>query len=351
MFFERASGAQERVVLALALLAATACDSAVKAVAPAESYSVTATGRLDAASEARYLVGQRDGVIRAVTVRTGQSVRKGDTLIELSCEDVRARLESAQGQQATAISQVELLERGPLPSEIAHQEAEVEAASARSSNAVDLLRREEALKREGYAAERTLVQMKDEAKARQSEVASAQAVLRRVREGARQEERAAARGALATANAHVKEALAEVQKCIIEAPIDGTILRIFRREGEFSGASQGTPLIAIANLNSMIVRAEIDERDAPDVSVRVPADVWIEGRPERWTGRVVEVSSLMGRRTARSLDPADHFDRETLEVIVAMDNPSVPRQVGLRVTVGLRGTGQTSVGKPLETTE
>ena len=112
------------------------------------------------------------------------------------------------------------------------------------------------------------------------------------------------------------------------------MLKVLRREGEFSGASTGTPLVVVGDLSTMIVRTELIDRDAARVAVGQKAEVWLDGDPKRWHGHVIEAASLMGRRTSRSLDPTDRFDRDVREVLVAFDGPAPPALVGLRVNVG-----------------
>ena len=55
----------------------------------------------------------------------------------------------------------------------------------------------------------------------------------------------------------------------------------------------------------------------------------------RWRGRVTSLSSVMGRRSARSLDPTDRFDRDTRDAVISFDGPAPPALVGLRVMVGI----------------
>ena len=55
---------------------------------------------------------------------------------------------------------------------------------------------------------------------------------------------------------------------------------------------------------------------------------------------VISGAGLVGRRTARSLDPADRFDRDIREVRVQLDGPAPPALIGLRVNVGFRGDGR-----------
>jgi HlyD family secretion protein len=114
-------------------------------------------------------------------------------------------------------------------------------------------------------------------------------------------------------------------------------LRIFRHKGEFSGASRGDPLIVVGNLQRVVVRAEFVERDAGLVRPGAAVDVWIDGDARRWRGRIISAAALMGRRTARSTDPAERFDSDVLEAVVGFDGGRPPALVGLRVNVGLTG--------------
>jgi HlyD family secretion protein len=153
--------------------------------------------------------------------------------------------------------------------------------------------------------------------------------------GARGSEIAEANAAARAANADISVAQSLAAQCTLKSPISGHVLQVLRREGEFSGASQGTPLIVVGDLSQLIVRAELNERDAAKVREGQAATVWVDGKAERWKGRVTEMAGVMGRRSARSLDPTDRFDRDVREVFIAFDNAPPPALVGLRVTVGL----------------
>jgi len=93
-----------------------------------------------------------------------------------------------------------------------------------------------------------------------------------------------------------------------------------------------------------MVRAEVLDRDAAAIRPGMRADVWLDETPGRWTGRVVDGALLVGRRTSRSLDPADRFDRDVREVRVELDGAQSkagpPAIVGLRVNVGFRSPDQ-----------
>ena len=129
---------------------------------------------------------------------------------------------------------------------------------------------------------------------------------------------------------------AALHQCELRSPVDGQVLQVLRREGEFSGASQGTALLVVGDMRRQIVRAEVGERDIAGIARGSPAEVWIDGSPRRWKGHVTELAAVMGRRSARSLDPTDRFDRDVREAIIQIDDPDLPPVAGLRVTVGFR---------------
>lgn len=143
----------------------------------------------------------------------------------------------------------------------------------------------------------------------------------------------AAAAAAAAANADM--AAARLAKCTLRSPVVGQVFKVLRRAGEASGSSAGTVLVVVGDMLALIVRAEVADRDSAGVRLGAPAEVWFDGAAHRWPGRVIEASALMGRKTARSLDPSDRFDRDVREVLVALDRVPPGMGVGQRATVGM----------------
>ncbi len=136
------------------------------------------------------------------------------------------------------------------------------------------------------------------------------------------------------AEANARAAHSARDQCALRSPINGQVLQILKRQGEFSGASQGQTLAIVGDLSRLIVRAEVNERDAAAIRSGQSVEIWTDWEKRHWKGRVTELASVMGRRSARSLDPSDRFDRDIREVFIAIDDPRPPTLVGLRVTVG-----------------
>lgn len=332
-------------LLAFLVLPLAGCDPDSRAAAiriqdasgtRATAYLATSVGRVDSATEARQRVASADGVIARLRVARGQKVRAGQILLSIDCGPCQAMARAQAAQAARSGAMAATVMDGAREQETVAAEQTVRSVEAGQSDARDRLAQAEALTVNGFISRRELA-------ARQNALAMADAALAKARAeaslidaGPRLSERRAALSAASAASAEAMAATAQARQCDLVSPIDGEVLQIFRREGEFSGASQGTPLIAVGDLSRLVVRAEIPERDAAWIAPGQAADVWIEGGSERWRGRIATLAQVMGRRSARSLDPTDRFDRDSREAFVTFDGPMPPALVGLRVIVGIK---------------
>ena len=191
-----------------------------------------------------------------------------------------------------------------------------------------------ALISDGFISKRDLAARTNARDTAQAELRSRTEQRGLLQAGSRGSEIAEANASARAASADISVAQSLAAQCILNSPISGQVLQILRREGEFSGASQGTALIVVGDMSRLVVRAEINERDAARIREGQAATVWVDGKPDRWKGHVSQMAGIMGRRSARSLDPTDRFDRDVREVFIAFDEAPPPALVGLRVTVG-----------------
>lgn len=317
----------------LVLASCGAANSTAPKPAPSH-WMATAVGRVDSSSEARQLVAAVDGVIARVHVARGQQVAAGQPLISVDCAPRVAETGARFADSARAAAAATLVRQGPRAEEIAAASAAVRSAETDALNQKQRLDQAQALIGRGFIAQRELDARTNQWNAARANVAAANAKLAELQNGARPAEIHEANAAANAAMGEARTARAMADQCMVRSPIAGQILQIMRREGEFSGASQGTALIVVGDMSSLTVRAEINERDAALISPGQKADVWIEGQPKKWAGHVTHLASIMGRRSARSLDPTDRFDRDTREAFISFDGPAPPALVGLRVTVG-----------------
>ena len=318
--------------LLVALSALAGCSVSAEPPAPAR-YAATAVGRLDSANEARRLVAQVDGVIESVQVARGQAVTAGQVLLTVHCGPQAGDVAMAGAAASEAEARARTIRSGARTEEIEGARNRVRAAEAEVRDRRQQDELGQALLERGFMARREAEARSNQLAGAQARLAEASAQLRLLESGPRDSEVAAANAAHRAASGRLQGARALLDRCSLRSPVNGRVLAVLRREGEATGASAGETLLVVGGSDSLIVRAEVDERDAAHVRPGQRAEIWIAGG-QRWRGRVTELAGVMGRRTARSLDPSDRFDRDVREVMVTIDGPSPPALVGLRVTVG-----------------
>jgi HlyD family secretion protein len=328
------SSAVERTVAALVCLLLSACSAGEAAAPNPPRFAATAQGRLDAASDSRWLAAEIDARIVEVPVAEGQRVEAGQILMKLACADRAAASAAADARADAAEAEERLVAAGPRTEARDEARARLEIAEAELADARDQLERAHALVANGWVSQRRIEQLEAAMAAADGRRAVASAALATILNGARSDERKASTARAMAAIAMARQTAAEADRCVIRSPIAGTILRILKHEGEFSGTGSDSPAIAVGDLSHLVALAEVLDRDAARIVPGMTATIWLDEQPGRWTGRVIESAGLVGRRTARSLDPSDRFDRDIREVRVLLDGPTPPALVGLRVNVG-----------------
>jgi HlyD family secretion protein len=115
----------------------------------------------------------------------------------------------------------------------------------------------------------------------------------------------------------------------VRAPVDGTILQINVRPGEYITTLGGQNLILMGNLRPLHVRVNVDEEFLPRLKLGAPAVAKLRGEPSqenvplsfvRLEPYVVPKTSLTGANTERvdtrvfqviySIDPGNRLVRE-----------------------------------------
>lgn len=258
----------------------------------------------------------------------------GQIVARLDCRDVEADLAAAEArlQETTAVRQ--RLLRGGREDARAESEAQVRSADARFANARLVHERASRLFNDDQIIPRSTV----DAAERDERVAAADLEAARqhaalIRAEPLAEERAAADATVASAH-WLKAALsARLDKCVIRSPIDGVVLRRHLEPGERVVGWSERPIVTVADLSSLRVRIEVDERDVG--SVRVGQCVHLTAAAlgsDTRSAIVSRVSPTMGRRHVQSGDPSEKADRDILEVIADLVDRDARLISGLRVT-------------------
>lgn len=295
--------------------------------------AVASTGRVEGASEAVDVGAGVDGVVAELRVQEGDTVRRGDVLAVIDRRELHAELRGAESAAEAARQARARILRGSRVEERERADAEVTAAEAVVRQAESQHRRTAQL-----FAEQIVTEAERDEVRRTLEVSKAQldAVRKRadlVKAPPLPEEIAKADAEVQSAEQRIHSVQQTLDKSIVRAPMDATVLRTMLRAGETFSVIVPQPILRLADTSRLRVRAEVDERDVarvfPGQQVVVRGDAW----PERGVpGRVSRIGSQMGRKTVRSGDPAEKGDRDVLEVVVDLEREDPRLVIGLRVT-------------------
>ena len=121
------------------------------------------------------------------------------------------------------------------------------------------------------------------------------------------------------AKALVKQAEIELDLTVIKAPSNGTVIDVIAQEGENIENSQG--VLEMADTEQMIVVAEVYESDISKVKVGQKATIVSENNsfPDSISGKVIEISSKIGKKDVLETDPAASVDARVVEVKIAIN--------------------------------
>ncbi len=137
----------------------------------------------------------------------------------------------------------------------------------------------------------------------------------------------------ASARGDVAFARVNLEKLKIRAPIDGTVLQLNINPGELAAPSALQPLLSIANLATLNVRAELDERDISEIKVGQAATVRAAAFPgKEFAGTVASIAPLVEPSRLGSRGPNSRADVDAVEVVVKLAQPGL-LTAGMKVDV------------------
>ena len=146
-------------------------------------------------------------------------------------------------------------------------------------------------------------------------------------------ERLLAESQLKQAKAGLDEALDNLAKTRISAPMDGVVTKINKEEGEIAVGSefQADPIMTVADLSRMEVLAQIDENDVVFVSLDDPAKIEVDALSDTvFEGRVSEIAHEATTRGRGTQEQVTNF-----EVKVAVTTDERKLRPGMSCTVDI----------------
>ncbi len=287
-------------------------------------------GRVEPHAPETRLAPEVGGRIAAIHVEEGQTVSAGTVLIELESAPERAALDAADATVAVRQAELTRARRGLRPEELTAITAETESARARAALSQGVLARLQTAATGGGATVDEVERARQQAEADRfaADTAAARAL---AGHSGRREDVLVAMAQVRVAEAQRAQAQAELDRRRLVAPIDGQILEIHNRIGEYVQPAGAEPLVVMGDTRQLRVRLDVDERDVARIEMGAAGVVTAEAFGDRsFAGHVVEIGHRMGRKNLRTDEPTERIDTQILEVVMQLDDGTglVP---GLRV--------------------
>ena len=280
---------------------------------PQNPYPVTvaAAGIIEAVNENVRIAPPVSGLVTKLHVKVADHVEQGDPLFQLDERELRAQLNTKTDSLPSAAAR------------IAEQEIHLRDVLAQ-------------LKRLQSVTDHRAVS-EDDLQRKWHEVEGAKRALIR------------ARADLQLTRTQRDEVQALLNRLTVRAPRAATILQVNIRAGEYAMVNTIEPLILLGDTETLQVRADIDEVNAPLVIPGSPAVAYLKGytdkaiplRFERIEPYIVPKRSLTG-------DNRERVDTRVLQVIYRFEKPAFSVYVGQQVDVYIERSGH-PVGPQAET--
>jgi HlyD family secretion protein len=320
-------------------------DQAV--VAP--QWAASATGRIEPKDGEVRIASQVPARIVEVLAKTGDAVELGDPLVRLDDQDYYVKIAAAAAETG-----VREREREEEPAAgVAQERRDGEDAVVKAERALFAAR--EAFDQNYRAVRRGTSNAEELSKARAA-VAAAKATLEqnravlakiKAKSGLPLETRL--ESSLATARAELSAAEIALERTRVRAPVNGTVLNMLAREGETAVPSPESALVVFGDVDSLRVRAEVEERDASKVRVGQKVVVKSDAYPDReFDGKVTSISPSLGAPRIATRGPRRPNEVEVVEVMVALDGHP-PLLTGMRVDTFFKLETTASATPPAKT--
>jgi multidrug resistance efflux pump len=272
------------------------------------------------------------GVVFKVHVRVGDMVKKGAPLFTLDDRALKSEMKVREAALAAAEADLHRLENAPRKEDVPPAEAAVEEAQAHLDNAEVALRRARDLyqKNAGPASDYDVALYSYHAY--KATLARAKADLIRLKRGTWEEDIIVARSRVDQARAQVESTQIEMERLTTTALVDGQVLQVNVRPGQFAAVVWKEPLIVMGDVARLHVRVDIDEHDLPMFRLGAPAFGTLRGHPEvRFPLTYVRVEPYVIPKKSLTGDNSERVDTRVLQVIYALPDQD---QRPIRVFVG-----------------
>jgi multidrug resistance efflux pump len=274
------------------------------------------------------------GVVVAVNVHVGQRVKVGDELFRLDERAQMADLRYRQAALEAAQADLTRLENQPRPEELPVSQSQVADWEANLADQEDQLMRARELSSRKIISAQELVTREQAYRMAKARLNKARAELDLLKSGAWKYDKTVARAAVDQARAQVEQVQTEIERLSVRALVDGDVLQVNVRPGEFVGAPAGEGLIMLGDVEQLHARVDIDEHDIPRFQPGLAAKAALRGSPQEvYPLKFVRVEPYVVPKKSLTGDNTERVDTRVLQVIYSVDTRGKRLYVGQQLDV------------------
>jgi multidrug efflux pump subunit AcrA (membrane-fusion protein) len=303
--------------------------------------TVAGAGMVEPQTENISVGASLPGIVTKVHVRVGQRVKAGDALFGLDDRELKAELAVRQAQLQDAKAALARINALPRPEELPAAEARVRETKADWENWEQQWVRGEKLVTSKAMPEEEFLERKQSAIGARERYNKSVADYELLKAGSWEFDKRVAQAVVDRAQAQIKQTETEIDRLTTCALVDGQVLQVNVRPGEFVGAPPGQALIVLGNVTQLHVRVDIDEYDIPRFIPSAPARATLKGQPngDFFPLKFVRVEPYVIPKKSLTGDNTERVDTRVLQVIYAIDSAGHrPLFVGQQVDVFIDAT-------------
>ena len=266
------------------------------ASAPYQSF-IAGAGIIESKSRNIAIGTPLPGIVTTLAVQVGDQVKAGSILFSLDDRDTRAELAVKQADLAKAQAEVSVA-KSTLGDSRSLSELAESVSDRRAISKEELVRRRN-----------TLMIAKARLESASAQVKQAEAGLANIR--------------------------TTLDRLVVRAPIEGEILQVNIRPGEFAQAGfLETPLLVLGNLDQFHVRVDIDENDAWRFDRNSKAVAYLRGNRDFKANLVLAyVEPYVIPKKSLTGDSTERVDARVLQAVYSFERDQLPVYVGQQMDV------------------
>jgi HlyD family secretion protein len=293
------------------------------------------------ATETR-LAAEAGGRILTLSVKEGDRVQQGQSILTLDTRDTRLAIDRANAEKTAAEAQLRLVQAGARIEDIRQAQAQIESARAGVAGArteldaaaQDLERFDTLLKnnsgsrkqRDDAAVRRDVA--RDRLAATESRVKTATEALAKLRAGARPEEIAAARARVATVSAQIAMLEKGLGDATLVSPISGLVTERLVEIGEV--IPPRAPAVVVVDLDQAWADVFVPEPTVPQIKIGQPATLFTDAGGSGIAGTIAYISPK-AEFTPRNVQTAEERSKLVYRVRISVDNKDGVLKQGMPV--------------------